>query len=315
MAFRGFPTQRKKHNGGNSMDNKKVKTGALIALGVLLAIICLQIILKLFRAGTKVGESVTQVSTVLAQAKEISETVVIQGIAEGDPQVKIYPAVSGKFERVQAPEGSLVKKNDVILYINRDIVGMDFQLVPVKSPVDGIVTRIYYSDKGASVTPQNPVAEVANPGNIKVILNTGEEDMVKVKNNMEASVKPVYSSGEAIQATVYSSTPFIDKDTLSGTIIVKGKNIDNVIKPGMSVEVTVYTAKRNALMLPENAILMGDGKTYVYINENNRAKRVDIEPGYMTTDEVEVKSGLTENAMVIVEGNFKLSEGMKVSVK
>ena len=257
----------------------------------------------------------TLVSEVQASAKEINETVVIQGIAEGDPQVKIYPAVSGKFERVQAREGSLVRKDDVLLYINRDIVGMDFQLAPIKSPVHGIVTRIYYSDKGASVTPQNPVAEVANPANIKVVLNTGEEEMLKVKNGMDASIKPVYGEGAPIKATVYSSTPFIDKDTLAGTIIIKGKNIDSEIKPGMSVEVTVYTAKRNAVMLPKSAVLMGDGKTYVYINDNGKAKRVDIEMGYMTEDETEVKSGLTENAMVITDGNFKLNDGMKVSTK
>ena len=297
------------------MQIKKVKTGALIALGVLLAIIFLQIILKLVRTSSKVAESVTLVSEVKAAAKEINETVVIQGIAEGDPQVKIYPAVSGKFEKVQAREGSLVRKDDVILYINRDIVGMDFQLAPIKSPVDGIVTRIYYSDKGASVTPQNPVAEVSNPANIKVVLNTGEEEMLKIKNGMEASIKPVYGEGAAIKAEVYSSTPFIDKDTLAGTVIIKGKNAGDGIKPGMSVEVTVFTAKRNAVMLPKSAVLMGDGKTYVYINDNGKAKRVDIEMGYMTGDETEVKSGLTENAMVITDGNFKLNDGMKVSVK
>lgn len=296
------------------MNNSKLKKGALIFLGVIVLVIILQITLKLLKTGVKVEESVTQVTVVQAQMKDISETVVIQGIAEGDPQVKIYPAVPGKFERVQAKEGSFVKKDDVILYIDRDVVGMDFQLAPVKSPIDGIVTRIYYSDKGASVSPQNPVAEVTNPDNIKVVLNIGEEDMVKVKNNMEASIKPVFGDSAAIKAVVYSSTPFIDKDTMAGTIIVKGKNSSG-IKPGMSVEVTVYTGKRKAIMLPENAVLMGEGKTYVYIADAGRAKRIDVELGYMTGDEAEVKSGLTENANVIVEGNFKLNDGTKISSK
>jgi len=32
-------------------------------------------------------------------------------------------------------------------------------------------------------------------------------------------------------------------------------------------------------------------------------------------DEVEIKSGLTEGAEVITDGNFKLSDGAKISVK
>ena len=102
---------------------------------------------------------------------------------------------------------------------------------------------------------------------------------------------------------------------MSGTVIVKGMNVDRIIKPGSSVEVTVYAGKRKGIMLPENAVLMGDGKTYVYIVSNNVAKRVDVELGYMAGAEVEIRNGLMEGTNVIVEGNFKLSDGTKVSTQ
>jgi len=208
-----------------------------------------------------------------------------------------------------------VKKDDIILYIDRDIVGMDFQLAPVKSPINGIVTKIYYSDKGAYVSPQYPVAEVTNPSDIKVVLNVGEEDMVKIKSGMDAEIKPVYGGGNPIKATVYSSTPFIDSDTMAGTVIVKGQNINNDIKPGMSVEAVIKTGKRTSIMLPENAVLMGDAKAYVFINDNGKAKRMDIETGYMPGDEIEVKSGITEGMEIITDGNFKLSDGSKIEAQ
>ena len=285
----------------------------MAALVVFLAAAAFWIVVKLLKSSAKVEEKVIKVSGIRAEAKDINETVVIQGIAEGDPQIKIYPAVSGKFERAAAKEGSLVKKDDTILLINRDIVGMDFQLAPIKSPVNGIVTKIYYSDRGAAVSPQNPVAEVADPDNVKVILHTGEEEMVKVKSGMSAEIKPVYGDGAQVMASVYSCTPFIDTDTMSGTIIVKGSNPGRVIKPGMSVEVTVHTAERKSIMIPRDAVLMGEGKTYVYVNDNGKAKSVDVDPGYMSGDEVEIKSGITEGADVITDGNFKLSDGARIS--
>lgn len=295
------------------MKIESVKKWALAALVVFLAAAVFFIVVKLLKSSAKVEEKVIKVSGIRAEVKEINETVVIQGIAEGDPQIKIYPAVPGKFERVAAREGSSVKKDDTILFINRDIVGMDFQLAPIKSPVNGIVTKIYYSDKGAAVSPQNPVAEVADPDNVKVILHTGEEEMVKVKSGMAAEIKPVYGDGAQVMASVYSCTPFIDTDTMSGTIIVKGRNAGNGIKPGMSVEVTIHTAARKSIMVPQSALLMGEGKTYVYVNAGGTAKSTDVETGYMSGDDVEIKSGITEGADVITDGNFKLSDGARIS--
>jgi multidrug efflux pump subunit AcrA (membrane-fusion protein) len=295
------------------MKIESVKKWAMAALVVFLAAAAFWITVKLLKSSAKVEEKVIKVSGIRAELKDINETVVIQGIAEGDPQIKIYPAVPGKFERVAAREGSAVKKDDTILFINRDIVGMDFQLAPIKSSVNGIVTKIYYSDKGAAVSPQNPVAEVADPDNVKVILHTGEEEMVKVKSGMDAEIKPVYGDGAPVKVSVYSCTPFIDTDTMSGTIIVKGGNPGRVIKPGMSVEVTIHTTVRKSIMIPQSALLMGEGKTYVYVNDNGRAKSTDVEPGYMSGDDVEIKSGITEGADVITDGNFKLSDGARIS--
>jgi len=295
------------------MKIESVKKWAMAALVIFLAAAVFWIVVKLLKSSAKVEEKVRKVSGIRAELKDINETVVIQGIAEGDPQIKIYPAVSGKFERVAAKEGSSVKKDDTILFIDRDIVGMDFQLAPIKSPVNGIVTKIYYSDKGAAVSPQNPVAEVADPDNVKVILHTGEEEMVKVKSGMSAEIKPVYGEAAPVKASVYSCTPFIDTDTMSGTIIVKGSNPGRGIKPGMSVEVTINTAVRKSIMLPESAVLMGEGKAYVYVNDSGKAKSVDVELGYMAGDEVEIKSGITEGADVVTDGNFKLSDGARIS--
>lgn len=298
------------------MDRKKVQKWALITVAALVLIIVVQIAIKLIRVNKKEAEQSVKVSFVAAQAKEIIEDVAIQGVAQGDPQVKVYPIVKGKFERALVTEGDRVRKDQAIIYINRDMVGgMDYQLAPVKSPINGIVTKIYFSDRGASVSSDYPIAEVADPENIKVVLSVGEEEMVKVKNGMEAEIKSVYDADKAIKATVYSSTPFIDSDTMSGTIIVKGKNAGMLIKPGMSVDVRVLIGKRKAVMLPESAVLMGDGKTYVYINEAGKAKRADIETGFMSGAEIEAKSGVTEGAQVITEGNFKLSDGTKIEVR
>jgi RND family efflux transporter MFP subunit len=192
---------------------------------------------------------------------------------------------------------------------------MDFRLAPVKSPIDGIVTKIYYSDRGAAVSPQYPVAEVVNPANIKVVLNAGTDVLAGIKGGMGAVIKSVYADKAVLKGYVYSCTPYIDTDTMAGTVIIKAKNNNNVIKPGTSVEITIYTGKKRAIMLPETAVLMGEGNIYVYLNDKGRAKKTAVALGETNGDEVEIKSGLSEGAEVITDGNFKLNDGAKISIK
>jgi RND family efflux transporter MFP subunit len=145
------------------------------------------------------------------------------------------------------------------------------------------------------------------------VLLTGEADLIKIKKDMAAEIEPVYD-GEGLTGNVYSVTPYVDRDTMAGTVIVKAENKTRKIKPGMSVKVRIKTAQRKGFMVPESAVLMGEGKTYIFINDNGAAKRIDVQTGYMEGDRTEITGNLAEGTEVITEGNFKLYEGAKVSV-
>jgi len=295
--------------------HSKAKRWALIIIAVLGAIILFQIIRKVTRAGEKLSETVYDVKAVSAVKTDIQEAIFIRGIAEGNPQIKVYSQVPGKFERNNVSEGSFVNKDDTIIYINRDIVGMDYQLANVMAPAAGIVTKIYVTDKGAFVTPQYPVAEIANPDKIKVVLSTGEEDMIKVKTGQAAEISAAYGDKITLKGSVSSVTPFIDKDTMAGTIIVKADNPERQIKPGMSVNVAIYGQRRQGIMLPENAVLLGESRSYVYINDNGRAKMTDVKTGYIEGDNIEIIEGINIGDVVVTEGNFKLNEGNLLKIK
>lgn len=291
--------------------HEKMKKIALIIVAVLAAVIFAQIGRKVFKSTAKAEVKPFEVTLADTAVSVIEETVTLYGVAEGDPQVKVYPMVHGKFEKTAVTEGDKVNKGQALLYINRDITGMDFQFAPLKAPISGTVTRIYYSDKGAAMSPDRPAAEIADTDNIKVVLNTGEADIVKMKKGMRAVIKSAYTD-YSIEGGIYSVTPFIDNDTMAGTVIIKAENKEMGIKPGMSVKVEIYTQSRQGIVLPKNALLSGAGRVYVYINENNAAKAVNVETGYESGRGVEIVSGLSAGQQVVVEGNFKLSEGSKI---
>jgi len=286
-----------------------VKKIAVIIIAVCGVVITARIIMKLVKASVKDTGRAVSVSVVEAKKGAVKEVMRFSGVAEGDPQVKIYPTVHGKIEKLELQEGSSVKKGGAILYINRDIAGMDFRLSPVTSPIDGIVTRIYVTDKGSLVSPDKPVAEAADPSTIKTVIYAGEEDIVKIKKGMAAKMTAGYKLAEPLDAYVYSVSPFIDRDTMAGAIVLKAANRNGAIKPGMSVKTEISGEERQSVVLPVNAVLSGAGRVYVYVNDSGRAKTVDVKTGYSDSAGIEIVSGLSGGEQVVVEGNFKLSEG------
>jgi len=296
------------------MKNILKKAGIIIL--VLIGVLTLyRVIAKILQAGEKTQEPVYAVGIQELKKEKIKEVVSFQGVIEGDPQVKVYSKVPGKFEKKAKNEGDRVKKGDTLFYINRDVTGFDFKLARVNSPASGILTKLYYVDKGSFIDPQKPVGEVANPEKIKVILSAGESSLVKVKKGMKARIKAVYNGGGSIDGVVYSVTPFIDRETLSGTVIVKADNPGAKVKIGMTASVEIESDERDVFMVPERAVLMGEGRTYVYINEGGAAKPVDVETGYLEGRRIEISGGLKQGDKLVTDGNFKLFEGAKITTE
>jgi len=237
----------------------------------------------------------------------------VQAIVEGDPQVKVYPQVNGKFVKNALPEGAFVNKDDVIAYLDRDIVGSTFEPAPVKSQVSGYITKLYYHDKGASINPQSPVAEVGNDTDIKVVFNVGQDDLSRIKPGQKASITSAENPLLSLDAKVSSVPPVIDRDIMAGTVVVKAPNLGKKLKLGMTADVSIVTAVKDAIMIPERAILLGEETSFVFVKKDGFARQVMVKTGYKTGGLVEITSGLNPGDMLIVDGNFKLFDGAKLS--
>lgn len=294
--------------------NRKTKNFIIIILAVILLLILFQIIKKIIMTSGKSKEISFEVGVEKLTLREITETIKFDGIAEGDPQIKIYPTVPGKFEKNLVNEGDNVRKDAILAYINRDIIGFDYNLAPVKSPIDGIVIKLYFIDKGDTVMPQMPVAEIARTDKIKIVINTGEKDLIKIKKDQKAIISSLYEKDTSLEGRVFSVTPFINKDTLAGTVIVKAENKEQKLKPGQSVNIEIETEIRKAFLVPDKAILTDEAGTFIYINENNFAKKVYIKPGYVKDDLIEITGNLQEGLEIVVDGSFKLSENAKLNI-
>src|ERR1035437_2946629 len=272
-----------------------------------------------FRIGSSMANSfkkqkpvVFNISDVKLVKQKVPHVLFVQGILEGDPQVKVYPQVPGKFAKNNVVEGQMINRGDIISYIDRDMVGQTFELAPVKAPVSGMVTKLYYIDKGDSVSPQMPVAEVANEDNIKVVFNLGQDDLLKVHKGQSAQIYYVNDSAIALTGTVASVPPVVDKDIMAGTVVVKAPNKGKTLKIGTSVNVDILTEEKESYVVPEKAVLLGVDGAYVYVNKAGKVSQVKVNTGFRINDLIEIDGPLSDNDAVVTDGNFRLFDGASV---
>jgi membrane fusion protein, multidrug efflux system len=92
-------------------------------------------------------------------------------------------------------------------------------------------------------------------------------------------------------------------------------NLDQVLRPGMLLTVTLKVNPRMALVISERAIVPLGSEQFVYVLQtDNTVTRRKINIGLRLVGFVEVLSGLTETDLVITEGTIRLRDGMSVKL-
>ena len=96
--------------------------------------------------------------------------------------------------------------------------------------------------------------------------------------------------------------------------------IDNnysTLRPGMFVRATVKFGSNNSVVIPDVAVVkqQGSGERFVYVlNEDGTVTYQKVVLGRRMGAEYEVLEGLCDGAKVVVGGQIRLKDGIKVTV-
>jgi RND family efflux transporter MFP subunit len=162
------------------------------------------------------------------------------------------------------------------------------------------------------------VGSVASPGMSSIrIINASK---LKAKAQVAESYAGRVSQGDNVQV-ILPDLP----DTINTKISFASKTIDPVsrsfnveiklpsngkYRPNMlSILKIVDYQNEKALIVPVNAIQKAENGDYLFISENGKAKRVNIQTGKISDGKAEILSGIKAGDKVVVTGTDGLSEG------
>lgn len=104
----------------------------------------------------------------------------------------------------------------------------------------------------------------------------------------------------------------VDPATRSIAIRAEIDNRDGHLRPGMFMNVKLVRAERDAMMLPERAIVPENDRHFVFVVEDAKALKREVALGRRRPGEVEILEGVSLSDQVIVDGTLNLREGVAV---
>lgn len=228
--------------------------------------------------------------------------------------LELYKIGGGTKQQVDQMETQLVNARNAVASAERTLRNMNENTV-LTSPISGVVTARNY-DPG-DMTGSLPILTVARTQPVKIIVNVSESELSKVRRGMPAIVTFDTYGNEIFNGTVTLVSPTVDHASRTFGVEVTISNSDNRILPGMfgRVELSLGTARR--VVVPDKAVVKqpGSGNHYVYVyNTDGTVSYNKVELGQRLGDSYELISGVEPGSTVVVSGQSRLANGMKVKV-
>ena len=120
--------------------------------------------------------------------------------------------------------------------------------------------------------------------------------------------------GETFTATISALNPAIDVNGRALQVRAQLDNTDGKLRPGLLARVTVKGPERDAVLIPESAVVQRGEGALVYVVADNKARQVRVSLGKRLEGKVEVREGVAAGDVVVTAGNARLSDGAEVEV-
>lgn len=263
-------------------------------------------------------ETIYAVNADIVQAGNLDDYLEFGGDVSSVSAVDVYPDAAGKISRIRVSVGDLVKKDQIIAYVDPSRPGMNYSENPVKAPISGRVTS-FPPTIGTMVSQSYSIAKISDTDELQIKVNVAERFISRIRENQTAIVSFDAYPGVEFKARVFEVSPVLD--TTSRTMLAKLKvePADSRIKAGMYARVKLITDTiEGAVVIPNDAIVYRDGKPYVFTAKSESAESsvnmVSVKEGLSVDNKTEIHEGLKEGDVIIVKGQSLLSDGSKVKI-
>ncbi|PMC35145.1 efflux transporter periplasmic adaptor subunit [Bacillus sp. UMB0899] len=209
---------------------------------------------------------------------------------------------------------------------------VQLQKETIESKIDNLVvtsenagTVLSIDEEAIKGISQTPILHIGNPEELIVKGTISEYDSLKIIEDQAVTLRSDVLTDKEWKGKVekVSYLP-IQNETVAVSgeetavqysieVSIDDKNIE--AKPGFKLIMDIETEKRSALAVPLEAVKQDGENYYVYIVEEGKAVRNDVEIGTASDEFMEIKTGLKSGAKVIINPSEEVRDNVEVNEK
>lgn len=192
----------------------------------------------------------------------------------------------------------------------------------IRAPFAGVIGQVMVN-VGDMIAPSVPIAVIVDRDPLIGAVRVPERDLGFVSVDQPVSVQVASYPDRQFTGRVLRISPIVDAATRMVDIEVEIINRDNLLKPGMFATLSIEIGRHpNTIMVPSDAVLqesriaaLSIGRNYyVYVVEDGRAVRRNVEIGFSTGEHIEIVSGVSVDDILVTRGHHLLQDGQPISV-
>jgi len=266
-----------------------------------------------------------QVQLLQAQGqKERDEALLANARVDLERYRILYAQDSAPKQQLDTQEATVRQDEAVVKADQAAIESANLQLTytRITSPINGRI-GLRQIDPGNIVhaSDLNGVAVVTELQPIAVIFNIAQDNVPPVMKKLAMGKRlPVEAYDRDFKNKIAAGTLLtVDNlvDVSTGTVRFKAMfdNRDNALFPNQFVNARLLLdTKRNAVLIPAQAVQRGPQTTYVYVvKPDNTVEMRNVGLGPVEGDLASINKGLSPGESVVTEGVDRLQQGMKVA--
>lgn len=182
----------------------------------------------------------------------------------------------------------------------------------IRAPFGGVL-GIRQVSPGALVQPGTAIATLDDTARVYVDFPVPEAMLATLAVGQKVSGTSTAYPGRRFEGEVSTIDARIDEATRS--VVVRGDfaNADRALRPGMLLQVTLSRPERQALVVPEIAVVQVGTDSFVYrVKPDSSVERVDVKVGGRREGIAEIVGGLNQGDRIVVDGTGKLRVGARI---
>lgn len=197
---------------------------------------------------------------------------------------------------------------------------LNLKRTAIKSPFQGVVANLQVS-KGETVNAGQIVMRVVNLKSLYLRGYALESEIQHLRKGTNVRIRFDSFPETFYYGEIEAISPEIDEQEKTITVYVKVDNKDNLFLPGMHANIDVeHKIFENVIKVPRDAVITRQDRYLVFTVKDIQGRTgianwVYVDVGHQNDEEIEIKSGIQEGDLVVIEGHMTLAHQSKVKIE